>query len=232
MIAAMILAAAMGQGERETIVVANAIEVLNDLTRIPERGIPPSLLADAEGFVIVPGLVKVGFVVGGKHGRGIAILRKPDGLWSNPIMIKLTGGSIGWQAGVESSDLLLVVKRRRTVEEILTEQKFTLGAGAGLAVGPMGRDLQAKTDVQLKAEMYAYSRSRGLFAGISIEGASVRVDGMGNRRLYNTELAPLHMAAAALPVPSEVANLKATLLRLSPPPRPVTPPPLPPPVGT
>src|SRR4051812_22806055 len=129
--ATLVLAAAVGQGERETIVVANSIEVLNDLTKIPERGIPPSILNDAEGFIFVPGLVKVGFVVGGKHGRGIALLRKADGMWSNPIMIKLTGGSIGWQAGVESSDLILVVKRRRTVEEILAEQKFTLGANAG-----------------------------------------------------------------------------------------------------
>jgi lipid-binding SYLF domain-containing protein len=230
--ATMVLAAAVGQGERETLVVANAVEVLKDLTQMPERSIPPSLLADAEGFIFVPGLVKLGFVVGGKHGRGVAVLRKPDGMWSNPVMIKLTGGSIGWQAGVESSDLLLVVRKKRSVEEILTARKFTLGANAGLAVGPMGRDLQAKTDVQLKAEMYAYSRSRGLFAGISIEGGAVRVDDMGNRKLYNTELGPLHLASAAIPVPQEVATLKETLLRLSPPKRPVAQPPLPPPVGT
>ena len=227
----LILAAVVRQGERETLVVANATEVLKDMTQIPERGVPPAILTDAEGFIFVPGLVKLGFVVGGKHGRGVAMLRKPDGMWSNPVMIKLTGGSIGWQAGVESSDLILVVKRKRTVEEILTAQKFTLGANAGLSVGPMGRDLQAKTDVQLKAEMYSYSRSRGLFAGVSIEGASVRVDGMGNRKLYNTELGPLHLATAMLPVPPEVATLKETLLRLSPPPRPIVPPPLPPPVG-
>src|SRR5262245_66001088 len=129
MTAAMVLlAAAFGQNERETIVVANSLEVLKDMTKIPERGIPPAILSDAEGFIFVPGLVKLGFVVGGKHGRGIAILRKSDGTWSNPILIKLTGGSVGWQAGVESSDLLLVVRRRRTIEEILTERKFTLGA--------------------------------------------------------------------------------------------------------
>jgi lipid-binding SYLF domain-containing protein len=230
--AAMILATAFGQGERETLVVANSIEVLKDLTQIPERGIPPVILADAEGFIFVPGLVKLGFVVGGKHGRGIAVLRRPDGLWSNPVMIKLTGGSIGWQAGVESSDLLLVVRKRRTVEEILTTQKFTLGANAGLAVGPMGRDLQAKTDVKLKAEMYAYSRSRGLFAGVSIEGGSVRVDDMGNRRLYNTELGPLRLATASIPVPTEVVMLKETLMRLSPPKKPIDAPVLPPPVGS
>jgi lipid-binding SYLF domain-containing protein len=230
--ATMVLVAVLGQGERETLVVANATEILKDMTQIPERGIPPAILTDAEGFIFVPGLVKLGFVVGGKHGRGIAILRKPDGTWSNPILIKLTGGSIGWQAGVESSDLLLVVKRRRTVEEILTQRKFTLGANAGLAVGPMGRDIQAKTDIQLKAEMYAYSRSRGLFAGISIEGGAVRVDDMGNRRMYRTELAPLHLASAAIPVPTEVMSLKETLLRLSPPKTPVAQPQLPPPVGS
>jgi len=230
--ATMILAAVLGQGERETIVVANSVEVLKDMTQIPERGIPPAILTDAEGFIFVPGLVKLGFVVGGKHGRGIAILRKPDGTWSNPIMIKLTGGSIGWQAGVESSDLLLVVRKRRTVEEILTQRKFTLGANAGLAVGPMGRDIQAGTDVQLKAEMFAYSRSRGLFAGVSIEGGAVRVDDMGNRKLYNTELVPLHLTSAAIPVPVEVMNLKETLLRLSPPKKPIVPPPFPPPVGS
>jgi lipid-binding SYLF domain-containing protein len=211
---------ATAQGEREAVVIANSIEVLKEVTRMPERGVPQAILADAEGFILVPGLVKLGFVVGGKHGRGVVVLRQPNGTWSNPIMIKLTGGSIGWQAGVESSDLLLVVRRRRTIEEMLTERKFTLGANAGLAVGPVGRDLQAKTDIQLKAEMYAYSRSRGLFAGVSIEGGAVRVDDLGNRRLYQTELSPLQLAGANVPVPAEVAGLKDILQKLSPPPKP------------
>jgi lipid-binding SYLF domain-containing protein len=211
---------AAAQGERETVVVANAIEVLKEVTAIPERSIPPHILADAEGFIIVPGLMKLGFVVGGKHGRGLAVMRKPDGMWSNPVMIKLTGGSIGWQAGVESSDLLLVVRKRRTVEEILTSRKFTLGANAGLAVGPLGRDLQAKTDTKFRAEMYSYSRSRGLFAGVSIEGGSVHVDNLGNNRLYRTDLPPLQLSGAEMAVPEEVAMLKGTLLKLSPPPKP------------
>jgi lipid-binding SYLF domain-containing protein len=190
------------------------------MMKLPERHIPPIILRDAEGFVIIPNLVKVGFVVGGKHGRGIAAMKNPQGVWSNPVMVKLTGGSIGWQAGVESSDVILVIRRRKTVEEILTARKFTLGANAGLAIGPVGRDLQGKTDIQFRAEMYSYSRSRGLFGGVSIEGGSLRADDAGNAKLYRSDLPPLQLSKTEMPLPEEVAKLKVALTNLSPPPTP------------
>ncbi|HVJ83187.1 MAG TPA: YSC84-related protein [Planctomycetia bacterium] len=210
---------ALAQADKERMVLKNAKEVLSSLADLPESGIPKVILDDAHGFLIVPDLVKVGFVVGGKHGRGVAVMKDEAGVWSNPVLIHMTGGSIGWQAGVESIDLVLVIRKKKTVEELLTARKFTLDANAGLAVGPLGRDLQAKTDVKFKAEMYSYSRSRGLFGGVSIGGGSLRVDQRGNRTLYGADVSPLDLARAVVTAPpAELTELKATLAVLSPPP--------------
>src|SRR5216110_1907192 len=159
---------------REAALVGSAIEVIEQANAIPEKCIPSGLLKDAAGVAIFPNIIKAGFIIGGKHGRGVVLVRTPDGGWSNPVFLTLTGGSIGWQVGAQSTDLVLVFKTGRSVERILNNHgKLTLGADIGIAAGPVGREAAAATDAQLKAEIYSYSRSRGLFAGVSFEGAGL-----------------------------------------------------------
>ena len=131
-------------------------------------------------------LVKLGFIVGGRHGTGVLLVRDKEGKWSSPLFVSITGGSIGWQVGAQSTDVLLVFKSRKSVEGI-KKGKFTLGADAAVAAGPVGRSVEAATDVKLKAEIYSYSRSRGLFAGISLEGAALQIDADANASFYGKE---------------------------------------------
>lgn len=155
--------------------VEEGLSVLDQLAKIPEDGIPESLLASSEGIAVIPGVVKAGFVIGGRYGKGLLSIRDANNTWSRPVYISLTGGSVGFQAGVQSTDVILVFKTRRSVDGIVNG-KFTLGADAAVAAGPVGRNAQAATDTQLKAEIYSYSRSRGLFAGISIDGSALQID--------------------------------------------------------
>lgn len=163
--------------------MTEVIEVLEALNRIPERKIPPSLLANAQGIAIIPSVVKVGFVFGGRYGRGVVCVRMPDGAWSNPVFISVTGGSVGWQIGAQSTDVILVFKSKKSVEGMI-DGKFTLGADAAVAAGPIGRKASASTDAQLKAEIYSYSRSRGLFAGIALDGAALSIRTEDNTNYY------------------------------------------------
>src|SRR3972149_5037945 len=173
-------------GGAETARVESATEVLSKITEIPERAIPPALRADAQGIAVSPGVIKVGFVVGGQYGRGVLVCRGKGGECSNPVFISLMSGSIGWQIGAESTDFVLVFKTPRSVEGIM-KGKYTLGADAGVAAGPVGRVAKAATDIELKAEIYSYSRSRGLFAGISLEGSSLQGDAKSNAAFYEKE---------------------------------------------
>ncbi len=159
-----------------------ATEVVNTFHAIPEQGIPTALLKRAYAIAVIPDMIKAGFVVAGRHGRGVISTRTDTG-WSDPAFIKLTGGSIGWQAGVQAADLVLVFTNKRGVEN-LSRGKFTLGADAAVAAGPLGRNTSAATDHRLKAEVYSYSRARGLFAGVSIQGASLRMDHNANASYY------------------------------------------------
>ncbi len=156
--------------------VRKAAALLREIVRIPEKGMPPALLGNARGIAIIPGVIKVGFVIGGRRGSGIVLVRKDNGDWGTPSRITLTAGSLGWQIGVQSTDVILVFKTRKSVEGLMGG-KFTLGADAGVAAGPVGRRAEAATDLQLKAEVYSYSRSRGLFAGVSLEGSALQVGG-------------------------------------------------------
>lgn len=173
-------------GSKETEVVRNAVEVLEEISAIPEKGIPPTLLQNAHGIAVVPGVIKVGFVVGGRHGRGVVLVRDDRGGWSNPVFVSLTGGSVGWQIGAQSTDVILVFKSGKSIDGIM-KGKFTVGADAAVAAGPVGRSASASTDAQLKAEIYSYSRSRGLFAGVSVEGAALQIDNEANEAFYGKE---------------------------------------------
>ena len=150
-----------------------AATLVREITAIPEKGMPGTLLRNAHGVAIIPGVIKVGLVVGGRYGKGVLLVRNPAGGWKEPLEITLTGGSLGWQVGVQSTDVILVFKTAKSVEGFASG-KVTLGADASVAAGPVGRHAEAATDIQLKSEVYAYSRNRGLFVGISLEGSGLQ----------------------------------------------------------
>jgi lipid-binding SYLF domain-containing protein len=163
--------------------VEDATRVLGEMMKESDKGIPEKLLEKSAGIAIIPDVIKAAYIVGGRHGYGVLLVRGKDGVWSNPSFIGITGGSIGWQIGVESADVILVFRTPRSIENI-TRGKFTLGADAGVSAGPLGRSAEASTDAELKAEIYAYSRSRGLYAGVSFQGASLYVDAKANQDFY------------------------------------------------
>ncbi len=167
----------------------SATKVLKDMSKIPENSIPERLLAEAYAIAVVPDLTKAGFVFGGRYGKGLISIRGKDGAWSNPNYINLTGGSVGFQAGVQKSDLILVFTSPAGVEGIING-KFTLGADAAVAAGPVGRNVQASTDEKLNAEIYSYSRSRGLFAGVSVDGSAITIDDQDNETMYGDMISP------------------------------------------
>jgi lipid-binding SYLF domain-containing protein len=181
--AGMVLALPTTAATREEQRVLDATEALNEFLRIPEEGIPPRLLSSAYAIAVVPNTVKAAFGVGGRHGRGIMVVRREDNTWSNPAFVRITGGGFGFQVGAQSSDIVLVFKSRRGVDGI-TSGKLTLGADASLAAGPVGRHSSAATDFKLQAEIFSYSRSRGLFAGIALEGTGVMMDQRANTAFY------------------------------------------------
>ncbi len=169
-------------------IVRDAVQIVKDFKNIPEKSIPPSLIKDAYGIAIVPGYVKVGFIVGGSYGRGVMLIR--DGSrWSYPVFIKLGGGSLGWQIGAQSVDLILIFRTRRSVEGFL-KGRFTLGADASVAAGPVGRSARAGTDPALDAEIYSYSRTKGLYAGVSLEGSVLSIDHEANKKYYEGDYSP------------------------------------------
>ena len=170
-------------GEVENERAADASRVLGEILRIPEDRIPDKLLAEAEAIAVIPNVIKAGFGIGGRRGRGLIAIRGRDGTWSNPSFITLTGGSFGFQAGVQSADVILVFRTRRGVDSIVGG-KFTLGADASVAAGPVGRSAQASTDERLKAEILSYSRARGLFAGVALDGTRLAIDNKSNQRVY------------------------------------------------
>ena len=170
-------------GEVEDQRANDASRVLGEILRIPDDSIPSNLLQDAQAIAVIPNVVKASFVVGGRRGRGLIAIRGADGTWSHPSFITLTGGSFGFQAGVQSADVILVFRSKRGVDSIVNG-KFTLGADASVAAGPVGRSAQASTDEQLKAEIYSYSRARGLFAGVSLDGTRLGIDNKSNQATY------------------------------------------------
>jgi lipid-binding SYLF domain-containing protein len=163
--------------------VNEATQVLHEIMAVPLRCIPDSLMHRAHGIAIIPGMVKGGFIIGVRHGRGVLMTRDEAGLWRAPVFITLTGGSFGPQAGVQATDLVLVFRTRRSVEHIL-RGKITIGADLAVAAGPVGRQASAATDAELKAEILSYSRSRGLFAGVAVDGATLHIDHRANAEYY------------------------------------------------
>jgi lipid-binding SYLF domain-containing protein len=167
----------------------DAVRVLSEIQQIPEQSIPDKLLDEARGIVVIPDTIKAGLVLGGRRGHGLMSVKSADGTWSNPVFVTLTGGSIGFQAGVQSADIVLVFRNDRSLDDIVNG-KFTLGADAGVAAGPVGRNAAAATDGQLKAEIWSWSRARGLFAGISLDGAVLQIDRDSQATIYGATTTP------------------------------------------
>jgi SH3 domain-containing YSC84-like protein 1 len=173
------LSAAKKEEER----VQNAAVVLKEIMAAPDKGIPEDVLNKAACVVVIPGLKKGGFGIGGERGLGLVSCRKTSGAWGPPSMLTMTGGSIGFQIGVQSIDLVMVIRNRRGID-FLTKDKFEVGGDISAAAGPVGRDAQAATDATASAEIYTYSRARGLFGGISLKGAVVKPDNDANTVIY------------------------------------------------
>ncbi len=176
-------------GEKQTKIVLQSTQILKEIMRIPEHSIPPKLLRNAKALAIIPHVVKVGFIVGGRFGRGVLMVKQKNGYWSSPCFINLTGGSIGWQIGAQAADIILVFKTRRGVDGIVGG-KFTLGANVAVAAGPVGRNASASTDAMLNAEIYSYSRSKGLFAGVCVDGSAISINDEYNELYYHKKVFP------------------------------------------
>jgi len=172
-------------GAREEGRLLTATEVLEDVGAMPDVRLPDTLLAHAYGIAVIPDVTKVAFIFGGRHGNGVLVVRdKLNGPWSNPCFVSLTGGSWGFQAGAQSSDIILVFTTKRGIEGI-AGGKITLGADASVATGPVGRQGSAATDITFNSEIYSYARTRGLFGGIAVDGSAITIDRSANASLYH-----------------------------------------------
>jgi lipid-binding SYLF domain-containing protein len=161
--------------------------VLQEIMEAPDAGIPKDLLEKATAVAVIPSTIKGSFIVGGSQGKGVVSQRGPNGKWSAPAFIEISGGSYGIQLGVSSTDYVLVFTNREGAVSML-EGKTELGAGAGVAAGPVGRTTGAKTGIQMESKVFTYSRSKGAFAGVSLEGAYLRLDDGANRDVYGREI--------------------------------------------
>jgi SH3 domain-containing YSC84-like protein 1 len=181
----LLLAAGHAHAADPAQTMVHSEQVLAELIAIPGKQIPVKLLREAQGIVIVPRVIKIGFVAGGRRGHGVVLVRDAEGAWSLPRFITLTGGSVGWQVGVQGADVVLVFRTQQSVHNLL-KGKFTIGVDAAAAAGPVGRNAAAATDVSLKSEILSYSRSRGLFVGASIDGSALEIDSAANTAFYGS----------------------------------------------
>jgi lipid-binding SYLF domain-containing protein len=211
---ALVLPVASEAASDQEAKVREVIEVLEALARIPEQRIPPALLRNAQGIAVIPSVLKVGLVIGGRYGKGVMMVRRDDGHWSDPAFVSIRGGSVGWQIGAQSTDVILVFKSRRSIEGLI-DGKFTLGVDAAVAAGPVGRQAAAATDAQLAAEIYSYSRSRGLFAGVSLDGAVLQMENDDNSLYYRSfDVTPERLFAGRnTHTPSSASELRHLLVR-------------------
>jgi lipid-binding SYLF domain-containing protein len=193
----------------------NAADVLKEIMSSPDKGIPSDLLNKSACVVVIPSVKKGAFIVGAKYGRGFIVCRKAGGGWSAPAGVKVEGGSVGFQIGGSATDVVLLVMNESAISKLLSS-KFTIGADASATAGPVGRTAAAATDVQLKAQILTYSRSKGLFAGVSLEGATLRPDDDANKDLYGKEMSNQDIVMGKVPSPAAAAKLLAELNRISP----------------
>jgi len=196
---------------KETKKINDATEVMEAISAIPEKGIPTSLLAKARGIAVMPGVIKLGFVVGGRYGKGVMAVRRNKG-WTDPVFLTMGGASVGYQIGAQSTDIILVFMSKKSVDGIISG-KVTLGVDASVAAGPVGRHAEASTDILLKSEIYSYSRSRGLFAGFSFEGGVLQIDDQADEKFYGSkDITPEDIFAGKIrSVPASAKKFKRSL---------------------
>lgn len=188
-------------------------DALTDMMRAADKGIPQDLIDKARCVVVVPGMKKAGFIFGAKYGRGFAVCREHGGVgWSAPASMRVEGGSVGFQIGLSETDVVLLVMNEGGMKHLLSD-KFTLGGEATAAAGPVGRDLAAQTDAMMSAEMLSYSRSHGLFAGISLEGATLRPDEDSNRELYGRDVTNREILSGDFKTPAVADRFEHALNR-------------------
>jgi SH3 domain-containing YSC84-like protein 1 len=193
----------------------DSAELFSEVMGAPDKQVPQNLLDKAECIVLVPGLKKAALGFGGKYGRGFVMCRNPGGLgWGPPAAIRIEGGGFGFQIGVSSSDVILLVMNERGMKR-LSSSKFTLGGEASAAAGPVGRNATAQTDALMSAEILSWSRSRGLFAGISLEGATLRNDLDENKVMYGQSWTNKQILGSGAKPPSTAAKLLAALNKYS-----------------
>lgn len=195
--------------------IDRATVVLEELMAEPDSAIPRAILDGAEAVAVFPSTIKAGFIFGGHRGRGIISARNPDdGTWTEPAFLTLTGGSFGLQIGGQAIDLVLVVMNRRGLEKLL-DNEFKIGGDASAAIGPLGRDAEASTDLHLRAEILSYSRTRGVFAGVTLKGSTIRADRDANERFYGERLDSADVVVASKAgtgvAPDVVIRLRNTL---------------------
>jgi lipid-binding SYLF domain-containing protein len=200
------------EGVRESDRLNGAITVLDEVMAADDKAVPRRILEAAEAIAVFPSLLKGGFVVGAQRGHGAISVRDPQtGAWSSPAFLTITGGSIGFQIGAQAVDLILVVQNRRGLDQLLKNQ-FKIGADASVAAGPLGRDASASTDIQLRAQILSYSRTRGIFAGVTLNGSTIRQDRDANERFYGiayrtTQIVNQRLGGAPEPTPAWKAAL-------------------------
>ena len=187
-----------------------ATKVLNEIMATPDKGIPNEVLNGAKCVAVVPHLIKGGFVFGAKHGRGVATCRTADGNWSAPSFFTVTGGSWGAQIGVEGVDLVMMVMNDKGMQQLLNS-KFQIGGDASAAAGPVGRHASADTDWKLNTEILTYSRAKGAFAGVSLEGAGISQDGNAIEAMYGKALTPREILTGTVPPPQASQQFLATV---------------------
>jgi lipid-binding SYLF domain-containing protein len=188
----------------DTARIQQSARVFHEIMATPDKAIPQELLESAKCIAIVPGEKQLAFIVGGKYGKGLVTCRTPKG-WSAPAFLAVSGGSYGLQLGGSSTDIVMIFRSRSGLQSLLSD-KFRIGAGATAAAGPVGRHASADTDIKLKAEILTYARSRGVFAGVSLNGAVVEPDQTGNAALYGPKARTKEIVDGEVPVPA-VAHL-------------------------
>jgi lipid-binding SYLF domain-containing protein len=194
--------------------VGKSLQVLSEITRNPKTGMPRLVLRKAAGIAIIPDMFKASFIFGARFGKGVLVVKQPDGTWSNPVFIQLFGGSFGAQAGAQSTDLVLVFQTQKGLNTFLEgRDKLTLGVDVAAAAGPVGKQFEASTDLALKAEILSYSNARGIFAGVSAEGGTLQVDWRADTLYYGQPVAPGAILAinSKLAVPESTISLQQML---------------------